>query len=326
MNIIYPNSQYKTILVTGGCGFIGSNFINKYALLYPNIQFVNVDYMTYASDAKNIKVAQNENYSFEQVDIRNRVELEKIFIKYSPDAIIHFAAESHVDLSITNPTIFVETNVLGTQNLLDLSIKHGIRRFHHVSTDEVYGELGTTGYFTETTPLAPNSPYSASKASSDLLVRAYVETFKLNAVTTRCSNNYGPNQDKTKLIPKSITNLLSDKKIGIYGKGLNIRDWLYVEDHCDAIWTVFMSAKVGTVYNVGGNCEKSNNEIAQVLIGLTNKDSSYIEYIEDRKGHDFRYAIDASLIKHDLGWEPKYTFETGIKNTINYYQSSIIYE
>jgi dTDP-glucose 4,6-dehydratase len=326
MNIIYPNSQYKAILVTGGCGFIGSNFLNKYVDLYPAITFVNIDSMTYAADLKNVTVSENTNYVFEQVDIRDKKNLELVFSKYNPDAIIHFAAESHVDMSIANPTIFVETNVLGTQNLLDLALKFGIKRFHHVSTDEVYGELGAEGYFTELTPIAPNSPYSASKASSDLIVRAYIETFKLNAVITRCSNNYGPNQDKTKLIPKSITNLLSDKKIGIFGKGLNIRDWLYVEDHCDAIWAVFNKAKSGSVYNIGGNCEKSNNDIAHTLIELTNKDSSYIEYIEDRKGHDFRYAIDPSLIKHDLGWEPQYTFETGISKTIKYYQQNFIYE
>ncbi|MGL4759163.1 MAG: dTDP-glucose 4,6-dehydratase [Patescibacteria group bacterium] len=321
-----PNQIYKTILITGGSGFIGSNFLNKYVELYPNICFINVDCMTYAADYNNLEINNANNYFFEKVDIRDYQSLEKVFLKYKPEAIIHFAAESHVDKSIINPSLFVETNVIGTQNLLELAKKHTIKRFHHVSTDEVYGELGHDDKFTEHTPLAPNSPYSASKAGSDMLVRAYIKTFGLNAVITRCSNNYGPNQDTSKLIPKSISNLLHNKKIEIYGQGLNVRDWLYVEDHCDAIWEVFCFSETGAVYNIGGNTEKTNNEIAQLLIDLTYKDESYIEYIDDRKGHDFRYAIDASLIKKELGWEPKYTFEKGIKETIEFYQKKYNYE
>jgi glucose-1-phosphate thymidylyltransferase len=314
--------KYRNILVTGGCGFIGSNFLNKYAAMYPNINFINVDSMTYAASQDNLKIKEQINYKFYETDIRNKESLEMIFKDNNIDSIIHFAAESHVDMSITNPSLFIEVNVNGTANLLELAKKYEIKRFHHVSTDEVYGELENTGYFTELTPLAPNSPYSASKAGSDMLVRAYNKTFGLNCVITRCSNNYGPNQDKSKLIPKFITNLLSNKKVGLYAKGDNVRDWLYVEDHCDAIWTVFNNAKNGEVFNIGGNNELSNLEITKTLLALTNKDESYIEYVEDRPGHDFRYAIDATKIKNELGWEPKFTFEKGIKATMEYYQTN----
>jgi dTDP-glucose 4,6-dehydratase len=317
------NTNFKTILVTGGCGFIGSNFLNKYVLLYPQTLFINLDKMTYAADFKNILVADQKNYVFVKEDICNQQGLELIFEKYKPDGVIHFAAESHVDLSILNPNIFVESNVVGTLNLLNMAKKYDVKRFHHVSTDEVYGELEETGYFTEQTPIAPNSPYSSSKASSDLLVRAYVKTFGLDAVISRCSNNYGPNQDITKLIPKFTTNLLNNKKVGLYATGSNVRDWLYVEDHCDAIWSIFTNlekAKKGEVYNIGGNSEKTNKEITYKLLELTGKDESMIEYVTDRMGHDFRYAIDASKIKKDLGWEPKYTFEEGMDKTFEFYK------
>jgi glucose-1-phosphate thymidylyltransferase len=310
---------YKKILVTGGCGFIGSNFLNKYVPLFPNINFVNVDVMTYAANKDNVHVANCKNYKFYKTDIRNIDELDSIFKDNNIDAVIHFAAESHVDLSITNPSLFVEVNVNGTANLLELSKKYSIKRFHHVSTDEVYGELTNEGYFTETTPLAPNSPYSATKASSDMIVRSYNKTYGLNCVITRCSNNYGPNQDLTKLIPKFITNLEAGKKVPVYATGSNVRDWLYVEDHCDAIWTVFNKARNGEVYNIGGNNEKTNMEITNKLLELTGRDDSSIEYVTDRLGHDFRYAIDASKIKNDLGWEPKYTFDVGIKKTFEFY-------
>ena len=314
-------SQYKNILITGGHGFIGSNMLNKYVASYPNINFINIDIDTYASNPSNVTIDELDNYKFVRCDIREIVPLEKVFKEYSIDSVIHFAAESHVDLSITNPDVFVTTNVNGTHNLLMLAKKYGIKRFHHVSTDEVYGELGEVGYFSETTPLAPNSPYSASKAGSDMLVRAYHETYGLDAVITRCSNNYGPNQDVTKLIPKFITNLIKDDNIGLYGKGANIRDWLYVEDHCDAIWTVFNNGLSGSVYNIGGNTEKTNLEIARTLLTKLGKSEMKIVYVNDRLGHDFRYAIDASKIKNDLGWEPKYTFENGISNTIDFYKS-----
>jgi dTDP-glucose 4,6-dehydratase len=315
------NTKFKTILVTGGSGFIGSNFLNKYVLLYPNTLFINLDKMTYAADEKNIIVSNNKNYIFVKEDICNQKGLDIVFEKYKPDSIIHFAAESHVDLSIINPNIFVESNVIGTLNLLNMAMKYQISRFHHVSTDEVYGELDEIGYFTEQTPIAPNSPYSSSKASSDLLVRAYVNTFGLNAVISRCSNNYGPNQDLSKLIPKFITNLLNNKKVGLYATGSNVRDWLYVEDHCDAIWEIFNKAKKGEVYNIGGNTEKTNKEITLKLLELTNRNESMIEYVTDRKGHDFRYAIDASKLKADIGWEPKYSFEQGIQKTFTFYKN-----
>lgn len=314
----------KTILVTGGAGFIGSNFLNKYVQLFPEINFVNLDAITYAADLKNILVSEKPNYKFIKGDIRDKVLLDDLFAKEKIDAVIHFAAESHVDFSITNPGIFVETNVLGTEYLAESAKKYKVQRFHHISTDEVYGELvDMKDFFRETTPLAPNSPYSASKASSDFVIRAYVETFGLDAVTTRCSNNYGPNQDTTKLIPKFISLLLQDKHVPLYAKGQNIRDWLYVEDHCDAIWKVFTKAEKGQIYNIGGNSEKTNIQITQTLLKALGKDESYIDYVADRAGHDFRYAIDAAKIKTELGWEPKYTFEEGIKKTIEFYKERL---
>ena len=316
--------ECRTILVTGGAGFIGSNFVNHFVPLFPNIRFVNLDKLTYAADISNIKVS-TQNYAFEEGDIVDLDYLNSLFDKYKFDAVIHFAAESHVDLSIKNPGIFVQTNVLGTQNLLSMSLKYGVKRFHHVSTDEVYGDLPVDRpeiKFTESTPLAPNSPYSASKAGSDLMVRASIETFGLDAVITRCSNNYGQYQDKTKLIPKFICNLLTGQKVPLYAKGDNIRDWLYVQDHCEAIWEVFTRAKPGSIYNIGGNNEMTNMQITRKLLELTNTDESYIEYVADRLGHDMRYAIDASKIKNELGWEPRYTFEQGIAETVQYYKSS----
>jgi dTDP-glucose 4,6-dehydratase len=313
----------KKLLVTGGAGFIGSNFLNNYVSSFTDIEFINIDLLTYAGHLENLTISKNKNYHFEKGDIRDNQFLKSIFEKYKPDSIMHFAAESHVDLSIKNPSLFVETNVIGTQNLLELSRKFEIQRFHHISTDEVYGELGETGKFTENTPLAPNSPYSASKAGSDLMVRSYIETFGLNAVITRCSNNYGPNQDLTKLIPKFITNLLQDKKVPLYKDGKNIRDWIFVQDHNDACWEVFTRAKKGSVYNIGSNNEKTNLEITKTVLDLLGKDESFIEYVEDRPGHDFRYAIDNSKIKDDLGWQPKHSFETGILKTIEFYKSKI---
>jgi len=345
MSTQFSLSSVQTILLTGCAGFIGSNFVNKYVPLFPNIKFVNLDKLTYAADLNNINFlpanvnnlsdviktanwdVQNKqtqhNYHFVQGDITNKSFLEVLFEEHRFDAIIHFAAESHVDLSIKNPALFVETNVMGTQHLLELARQFHIQRFHHVSTDEVYGELPTENpdvKFTEQTHIAPNSPYSASKAGSDLLVRAYHETFKLDTVITRCSNNYGPYQDKTKLIPKFIDNLINGKKVPLYAAGQNVRDWLFVEDHCDAIWEVFTRSAAGEVYNIGGNNEKTNLEITHKLIELTGRDETAIEYVADRPGHDLRYAIDASKIKRDLGWEPKYTFETGMRKTFDFYK------
>ena len=317
-----PKIQFKkTILVTGGLGFIGSNYLNKFVTKYPQYQFINADAVTYAANKKNVTVSDKPNYVFEKVDIRNLPALEKIFRKYHPTDIIHFAAESHVDISIKDPSIFIETNVVGTHNLLMLAKKYTINRYYQVSTDEVYGSLKIKDKaFRTTSPLVPNSPYSASKASGDLLVRAYHETFGLDTVTSRCSNNYGPNQDYSKLIPKFFTLLMANKRIPLYSKGENIRDWVYVEDHVDAIDLIFHKGKPGTIYNVGGNCEMSNKEIVNKLLKLTGRTVSSIDYVADRPGHDFRYAIDTREIYKDLGLKPKFNFDKGIAKTFAYYK------
>lgn len=315
-------NMINTILVTGGAGFIGSNFLNKFVALKKNIEWVCVDKLTYAGDLANIEVKDLPNFHFEKVDIVDKEALEKVFQKYRFDGVIHFAAESHVDNSIKNPDPFVMTNVVGTLNLLDLALKNNIQRFHHISTDEVYGELGQSGYFTEETPYKPNSPYSASKAGSDHLVRAYHETYGLDTVISNCSNNFGPHQNSEKLIPLFIKNLLANKKVPLYGSGMNIRDWLYVEDHCDAIDMIFNNGKSGETYLVGGLCgERTNFEIVKILLQKLAKDESFINYVEDRKGHDFRYAIDASKIKRELGWSPKVDFEEGLDKTIEWYRN-----
>jgi len=320
-------SKLRNILVTGGAGFIGSNFLNHYVPLFPDINFVNLDKLTYAGHLSNLnfKGAVNpKNYIFTNGDICDLPFLEKLFEKYRFEAVIHFAAESHVDQSIKNPGLFVEVNVLGTSNLLCLANRYKVLRFHHVSTDEVYGDLGETDYFRETTPLAPNSPYSASKAGSDLIVRSFVETFGLDATISRCSNNYGPNQDFSKLIPKFIRNLLNGQKVPLYKDGKNVRDWLFVQDHIEAIWQIFTKAEKGCVYNIGGNNEKTNLEITQILLQKIGKSEDYIEYVEDRLGHDFRYAIDATKIKNELGWSPRYTFEEAIIQTIDFYKAKFV--
>lgn len=323
----------KNILVTGGAGFIGSNFI-KYMLNKHEYNIVNLDLLTYAGNLENLsEVESNDRYKFIKGDIRDAEAVDNIFIEYSIDTVIHFAAESHVDRSIEEPEIFVTTNVLGTQNLLDVAKKHwkinpndkycrafkdGVK-FVHVSTDEVYGALGTTGMFTETTPLAPNSPYSASKAGSDLIVRSYYETFGMPINITRCSNNYGPYQFPEKLIPLMINNCKNNKDLPVYGDGMQIRDWLHVKDHCSAIDTVLHKGIVGEVYNIGGNNEKANIEIVKLIINALGKNESLIKYVQDRPGHDRRYAIDNTKITTELGWEPSYTFENGIKETIDWY-------
>lgn len=307
----------KTIFVTGGAGFIGSNYLNKFVLAYPDIHFVNIDALTYAGKLSNIKVTDSSNYSFEEIDITNIQTTEEIFKKYKPEGVIHFAAESHVDKSIENPDVFIHTNVLGTNNLLHLSVKYNVKRFHQISTDEVYGSLEIEDApFMEIDILAPNNPYSVSKASADLLVRSYNKTFGLDTVITRCSNNYGPNQDDTKLIPLFIKNLQAGDKVPLYGDGSNIRDWLYVEDHVDAIDVVFNKGANGEIYNVGGDNELTNIALVKKLLELTSKEEDAIEYVADRLGHDFRYAIDASKIKDDLGWKPRISFDVGIRELL----------
>ena len=310
----------KNILVTGGAGFIGSNFVRYMLNKHQDYKIVNLDLLTYAGNIKSLDdVKDNPNYLFVKGDIADNKLVDKIVSDNKIDVIINFAAESHVDRSITNPDIFVKTNVLGTQNLLEVAKKYKIEKFFQISTDEVYGSLGKTGFFTEKTPLSPNSPYSASKASADLLVMAYHHTFGLNVNITRCSNNYGPYQFPEKLIPLFIINALDNKQVPLYGDGLNIRDWLFVEDHCSAIDTVLHKGKNGEIYNVGGNNEKTNKYITDTILKYLGKDSSLIKYVADRLGHDRRYAIDATKIKEELGWEPKYKFEQAIEKTIEWY-------
>jgi dTDP-glucose 4,6-dehydratase len=315
----------KNILVTGGLGFIGSNFLNIYVDQNPDFNFVNLDKLTYAADKNNIseKTNQANNYNLVIGDISDSELVEKIFKEHHIDTVINFAAESHVDLSISNPSVFLESNVRGTLNLLEVSRKFKVQRYLQVSTDEVYGSLGSQGEFTEDTQIQPNSPYSASKAAADGFVRSYYKTFGVPILITRCSNNYGPNQDKTKLIPKFISLLLTDQKVPLYKDGANIRDWLFVEDHCSAIWEVLNRGRVGEVYNVGGGAEKTNLEITKLLLDHLGKDESYINFVEDRPGHDFRYAIDYSKLNTELGWSPKYTFEKGIAKTIEFYKSKL---
>ncbi len=326
----------NNILVTGGAGFIGSNFV-KYMLSTYSYRIINLDSLTYAGNLENLKEVENHaNYTFVKGDIRDRVLLDEIFQKYMIDTVVNFAAESHVDRSIEDPELFLSTNILGTQALLDTAkkywkinpddkhcraFKEGVK-YLQVSTDEVYGTLGETGMFTEETPLAPNSPYSASKTGADLIVRAYYETFGMPINITRCSNNYGPYQFPEKLIPLMINNCLNDKALPVYGDGMQIRDWLHVKDHCIGIDTVLHKGKVGEVYNIGGNNEKANIEIVKLIINNLGKTESLIKYVKDRPGHDRRYAIDNTKITRELGWKPSYTFEEGIKETIEWYLSN----
>lgn len=323
----------KNILVTGGAGFIGSNFV-KHMLATYDYSIINIDSLTYAGNLENLKdVENNPKYTFVKADIRDREALNKIFAEYQIDTVVNFAAESHVDRSIEDPEIFLSTNVLGTQALLDTAkkywkvnpddkhcrlFKEGVK-YLQVSTDEVYGTLGKEGMFRETTPLAPNSPYSASKTSADLVVRAYHETFGMPINITRCSNNYGPYQFPEKLIPLMINNCLHNKELPVYGDGMQIRDWLHVKDHCIGIDTVLHKGKIGEVYNIGGNNEKANIEIVKLIIKNLEKSEDLIKYVQDRLGHDRRYAIDNTKITTELGWKPSYTFEQGIKETIEWY-------
>ncbi|MGM1050166.1 MAG: dTDP-glucose 4,6-dehydratase [Bacillota bacterium] len=307
------------LLVTGGAGFIGSNFILYVMQQHPSYHIINMDALTYAGNVENLKSIENDpNYTFVKDDIADKQAVDQVF-QQGIDVVVNFAAESHVDRSILEPEVFVNTNVLGTQVLLDAAKKYGVTKFVQVSTDEVYGSLGESGLFSETTPLAPNSPYSASKAGGDLLVRAYHETFDLPVNITRCSNNYGPYQFPEKLIPLMISRALNDDALPIYGDGLNIRDWLYVEDHCSAIDLVIHQGRNGEVYNIGGNNEKTNIYIVKTILEQLGKPESLISFVEDRLGHDRRYAIDPTKIMKELGWEPKYNFETGIQETIQWY-------
>ncbi len=328
-----------TILVTGGAGFIGSNFIVYFLKHNTHIKIVNIDRLTYAGDLANVSdVENNQNYEFVQGDICDQNLIKNLFKKYDFQGVIHFAAESHVDNSIKAPDAFIKTNVLGTFNLIDaaknhwmeapnkVKNRHATSRFHHISTDEVYGSLGQDGLFTEQTAYAPNSPYSASKASSDFIVRSYFHTYGMNVVTTNCSNNYGPKQHDEKLIPIIIQKALLGDEIPIYGNGQNVRDWLYVLDHCKGIEKAFNEGLSGETYNIGGGNERDNlyiaNTICDILDKKLPKDKSYkeqITFVKDRPGHDFRYAIDASKIEQELGWRAKETFETGIRKTIDWY-------
>lgn len=311
----------RTIIVTGGAGFIGSNFLNAMVVKYPAYRFVNIDLLTYAADRSNLTIEDAPNYAFEHADIRDEAAMTQIFDVHTPTDIIHFAAESHVDNSIAGPRVFVETNILGAQILLDLARNRSIRRFHHISTDEVYGSLGFDDpATTEHAQIAPRSPYSASKAGADHLVLAYHETFGLDAVLTRASNNYGPHQHAEKLIPRFIARLLSGGKVPLYGSGTNVRDWLYVGDHVDAIDRVFHSGKSGEVYNVGGGNERTNTEITYALLALSGLGKDHIEHVTDRLGHDLRYALDTTKIEHALGWHPKTPFEKGLAETFAYYK------
>lgn len=321
------------ILVTGGAGFIGSNFI-KYMLSKYDHTIINLDLLTYSGNLKNLQEVEHlERYHFVEGDICDRELLNNLFQRFDIQVVINFAAESHVDRSIEDPVIFLNTNVLGTQALLEIAKhywkvnktdKYGTTykeevKFIQVSTDEVYGALGKEGYFTEETNLSPNSPYSASKAAADMMVRAYYETFKLPVMITRCSNNYGPYQYPEKLIPLMIHHAIHDIPLPVYGDGKQVRDWLHVEDHCSAIDTVLQSGRIGEVYNIGGNNEKENIEIVNLILGNLNKSEELIAFVQDRLGHDRRYAIDNSKITNELGWSPSNSFDEGIANTIQWY-------
>lgn len=308
------------LLVTGGAGFIGSNYVHYVLDNHPDYKVINLDLLTYAGNIHNLDdVKDNPNHIFVQGNITNRELVSYLVKEHDISAIVNFAAESHVDRSILHPEIFVETNVQGTLNLLNVAKELAVEKYLQVSTDEVYGSLGAEGYFTEETPLAPNSPYSASKTSADLLVRAYYETYGMNVNITRCSNNYGPYHFPEKLIPLMITNGVDGKSLPIYGTGENIRDWLHVQDHCQAIDLVLHKGIKGEVYNVGGHNERTNNQIVDIIIEKLNLSPELKTYVEDRLGHDLRYAIDPTKLETELGWKPQYTFETGIIETIDWY-------
>lgn len=311
------------ILVTGGAGFIGSNFIYYELDNYPNDEIICLDKLTYAGNLETLEVAmKNPKFKFVKGNIADRAFVDELFASEKPDVVVNFAAESHVDRSIENPEIFLQTNVIGTSVLMDACRKYGNIRYHQVSTDEVYGDLPLDRpdlFFTETTPLHTSSPYSASKASADLLVQAYYRTYKLPITISRCSNNYGPYHFPEKLIPLMIANVLNDKKLPVYGKGENVRDWLYVEDHCSAIDLIIRKGKIGEVYNIGGHNERTNLEVVKTIIKELGKSEDLIEFVTDRPGHDRRYAIDPTKIHNELGWLPATKFDDGIKKTIDWY-------
>ena len=331
----------KSILVTGGAGFIGSHVVRLFVNKYPEYHIINLDKLTYAGNLANLKDVEDQpNYTFVKGDICDEKLIEELFTKYDIRGVIHFAAESHVDNSIKGPKIFMETNIMGTFTLIETARRHWMdapfkvkpgyedARFHHISTDEVYGTLGETGYFTETTPYAPNSPYSSSKASSDLIVRAYHHTYGMNVTTSNCSNNYGPKQNHEKLIPHIIENALALKPLPIYGKGLNVRDWLYVLDHCKAVDLIFHNGVSGETYNIGGHNERNNITIVNTICSILDKEcprkdggkyADLITFVQDRAGHDLRYAIDATKLTTELGWKADETFDTGIIKTVEWY-------
>lgn len=331
--------KHKSLLITGGAGFIGSNFIIDFLNRHSNTCIINLDKLTYAGELSNLdEISNRDNYMFVKGDICDRFLIEDLFNEHKFDGVIHFAAESHVDNSIENPDAFIQTNVFGTFNLLNVARHNWMsapfrfkencehKRFLHISTDEVYGTLGETGLFTEQTPYAPNSPYSASKASSDFIVRSFYHTYGMNVVTTNCSNNYGPRQHDEKLIPTIIRKAINDEPIPIYGDGMNVRDWLFVNDHCKGIELVFFNGISGETYNIGGKNERNNlyiaNKICDILDEMIPKSETYknqITFVKDRPGHDFRYAIDASKIEIDLGWKAIENFESGIKKTVIWY-------
>jgi dTDP-glucose 4,6-dehydratase len=307
------------LMVTGGCGFIGSNFIRHLLETDPKVSIVNFDALTYAGNLANLSdLADDPRYRFVKGDVADRDDVRAV-VSAGVSGIIHFAAESHVDRSIQDSGPFIRTNVVGTQILLDAAKEFQVPRYVQVSTDEVYGSLGSTGFFTEDTPLAPNSPYAASKTAADLLVRAYVHTFGLNAVITRCSNNYGPYQFPEKLIPLFVSNLVADQQVPVYGDGQQVRDWIHVRDHNRAVELVWRSGRKGEVYNIGGRCEKTNLELTLKLLELLDKPQTLIRYVADRPGHDRRYAIDCSKIERELGWRPQITFDDGLRETIRWY-------
>ncbi len=308
------------VLVTGGAGFIGSNFIRYMLHQHEQVHIVNLDLLTYAGNSENLQEFTNDpRYTFVKGNIGDSQLVDDLIQQHNIDIIVNFAAESHVDRSIRDPRVFVETNVLGTQVLLEAARRHSVAKFVQISTDEVYGSLGDSGAFTESSPLMPNSPYSASKASADLLVRAYYETYGLPAVITRCSNNYGPYQFPEKLIPLMIIRALRDEPLPVYGDGRNVRDWLHVEDHCAAVDLVIRQGRIGEVYNIGGHNEQRNIDIVKRILQMLGKPESLIRFVEDRLGHDYRYAIDPTKLTTELGWKPKYTFDTGLSATVEWY-------
>jgi len=309
------------ILVTGGCGFIGSNFIRYMLRKYPDLEIVNLDALTYAGNTENLREIENEaRYRFVHGRVEDAERLEEAL--EGVEAVVHFAAESHVDRSILDAAPFIKTNVLGTQVLLNSALKHGIIRFVHISTDEVYGALGEEGVFKETDPFRPRSPYAASKAAADLFVQAYFTTYGLPVCIARPSNNYGPYQFPEKLIPLMITNLIEGKKVPVYGQGLNVRDWLFVEDNCQAIDLILEKGKPGEAYNIGGKCEKHNIEVVREVLKVMGKSEEMIEFVPDRPGHDFRYALDNAKIESELGWNPATSFEEGIRRTVEWYMNN----